>query len=80
MHHVDFKGYLGHLWLLTLLSLQLVLLLNGFVSLCLCKLMFSLGAYSNRFKYKALDLEHMEGVVLFDGHFIFVEVLKKLLH
>ena len=80
MHYVNFERYLRHLRLLSLLSLQLVLLFHSFVRICLSSLMFSLGADSHRLKHKTLKLEHVERVVLFDGHFVFADVLKQLLH
>jgi len=41
---------------------------------------FSLCADSNGLEHEALDLKHVEGVILFHSHSVFTDVLKELLH
>lgn len=41
--------------------------------------MLSFRTNANSLKYEALHLEHVERVVLFDGHLVFSDVIKELL-
>lgn len=79
MSHVNLEGHLRCLNLLLRVTTHLLLLLNGIGSLLLGFLMFSLGSDTHGFKHKALDLEHVERVVLLNCNFVLAYVVKELL-